>query len=123
MLRQSMCVFILVLSAAQSVAADEMTEAAQNLCEKAKSCAMAQVAEEDLTPELRQMMQPMWDSMCANMQSKVGKVPPGHPLSSSALACMRSMQKLTCEGMLGQQESTPECQAHEKLVAETQPAA
>ena len=120
MLKQAVFVGALILSGSMSVVADEMSEAAQDLCEKVKSCSLAQVAEEDITPEVRQMMQPMWDSMCANMKNKMGEAPSGHPMYSSALACMHSMQKLTCEEIVGSRQTrTPECEAHEQLVAET----
>jgi hypothetical protein len=111
---------ILCLLSFQSVRADDISEAALGLCEKVKSCAMAQIAEEDLTPELRQMMQPMLDTMCANMQAKVADVDISHPLYAPAAACMRSMEALTCEMMQdSQQMQTSECEAYEEMVKET----
>ena len=112
--------FALCFLSAQTVSADDIADAALGLCEKVKSCAMAQIEEEDLTPELRQMMQPMLENMCANMEDKVEAVPAGHPLYAPAIACMRSMEALSCEAMQdpGHME-TPECAAYEKLVRET----
>ena len=99
--------------------ADDITSAASGLCEKVRSCAMAQVAEEDLTPELRQMMEPMLDSMCANMQEKVQEVPTGHPLYQPAIDCMRSMEALSCEDMQSADNlQTPACEEYEKLARE-----
>jgi hypothetical protein len=102
-----------------SVRADDLASAALDLCEKVKSCAMAQMAEEDLTPEMRQMMQPMLDNMCAKMQGKVEAVPAGHAMHAPAVACMRSMEALSCEAMQGEQVRTPECEAYQKLARET----
>ena len=102
------------------VRSDDIVDAALSLCEKVKSCAMEQIAEEDLTPELRQMMQPMLDSMCTNMQDKVEAVPSGHAMYAPAVACMRSMEALSCEMMQDQEQMrTPECEAYEKLARET----
>lgn len=96
--------------------AEELTDAALGLCEKVKSCAMEQIAEEDLTPEMRQMMQPMLDNMCASMQSNFGEVPTGHDLYRPAIACMQSMEKLSCEQMQTiDQAPTPECQKYQEL--------
>ncbi len=99
--------------------ADEIAQAALDLCEKVKACAMAEIAEEDLTDETRQMMQPMLDNMCANMQKNVQAVPTGHGLYQPAVACMRSMQALSCEEMQSSQANTPACQEYEKLRRET----
>jgi len=99
--------------------ADDITDAALALCEKVKACAMSEIAEEDLTPEIRQMMQPMLDNMCANMKARVGEVPIGDAMYEPAVACMRSMQALSCEAMQTEQANTPACQAYEKMAKET----
>jgi hypothetical protein len=115
-LKQKICVLVLSSAAVLPAFAEDMTSAAMELCEKVKSCAMEQIATEDLTPELREMMQPMLDNMCANMQSKVEEVSAGDPLYAPALACMRSMQSLTCQMMQDPKlVQTSECQAYEKL--------
>ncbi len=102
---------------AAPLAAEELTAAAMGLCEKVKSCAMQQIASEDLTPEMRQMMQPMLDNMCANIRSNIGEVPTGHPLYQPAVACMRSMEGLSCEKMQDPaQMQTPECEKYQELV-------
>jgi len=107
------------LTVAVAAGADDIADAALGLCEKVKSCAMAQIAKEDLTPEVRQMMQPMLDNMCANMKSRVEAVPSGHPMYQSAVACMRSMEALSCEQMQSEQANTAACQAYEKLAQQT----
>lgn len=101
------------------VAADDLTDAAQGLCDSVKSCALEQIAKEDLTPEMRQMMEPMLESMCTNIQSKVQEVPMDHRLYKPAVACMRSMESLTCADMQNPDRmSTPECREYEKLARE-----
>lgn len=101
------------------VAADDLTDAARGLCDSVKSCALEQIAKEDLTPEMREMMEPMLESMCTNMQSKVQEVPIDHRLYKPAVVCMRSMESLTCADMQSPDRmSTPECKEYEKLARE-----
>ena len=109
--------FFLVLAWAAQASADEIGDSALALCEKVKACSMAQVNEEDLTPELRQMMEPMLENMCANMQARVQAVPEGHTHYAPAVACMDSMSALSCEQMMSsEQVVTPECREYEKLI-------
>jgi hypothetical protein len=107
-------------AAASAVQADELAEAAQVLCEKVKSCAVAQMEGQELTPETRQMMQPMLDNMCSQVRSRVSEVPSTHALYQPAVACMQSMGSLTCEAMQSADEMvTPACAEYEKLVSES----
>jgi len=100
-------------------AADELTDAAQGLCDTVRSCALEQIAEQDLTPEMREMMVPMLDNMCDTMRGKVQEVPTGHPLYQPAVRCMRSMESLTCDKLQNNQMSnTTECREYERLAQE-----
>jgi len=119
MLNRSLFALVLGLVLTMPVRSDDLTTAAMDLCEKVKSCAMAQMAEEDITPEMREMMQPMLDNMCESVQSSMGDVPTGHALYGPALACMRSMEKVSCQQMQNPDGmKTPECDKYEKLARE-----
>ena len=99
--------------------ADELGDAAQTLCEKVKSCAIAQMEGQNIPEETRQMMQPMLDNMCTQVRGKVGEVPTGHPLYKPAVACMESMNSLSCENMQDAGAmTTPECEEYEELARE-----
>lgn len=112
-------VLALAISGPLQVAADDISSAANGLCEKVRSCALEQVANENLAPELREMMEPMLDTMCDRMQEKVQEVPTGHPLYQPAIACIRSMEALSCEAMQSPEGmQTPECATYEKLARE-----
>ena len=121
MIKQSVSAVVFSLLAAMpAVHADELADAAQALCEKVKSGAMAQMEGQELTPETRQMMQPMLDSMCTQVRSRVSAVPSSHALYQPAVACMQSMNTLTCENMQDAGEIvTPECEEYEQLVSES----
>lgn len=101
---------------ALQVSADELTDAAQGLCDSIRSCALENIAKEELTPEVLDIMAPMLDNMCTNMRSKVQEVPVGHGLYEPAVGCMRSLESLTCEQMQDpEQAATPECREYERL--------
>lgn len=99
--------------------ADELTDAAQALCDSVKSCALEQVAEEDLTEEIREMMGPLLDNMCLNMRSQIDSVPTNHKLYQPAVGCLRSMVSLDCQQMQDPEGvKTPECTEYEQLAKE-----
>jgi hypothetical protein len=111
---------ILLLSTsvfAMAASANEIEEAATELCEKVKACSMAHIAEADLTPEVRQMMEPMLQNMCETMRAGVREVPLDHSLYQPSVDCMRSMAVLSCEAMMdSEQIVTPQCKDYEERV-------
>ena len=108
---------VLAVALAGPLAADELAEASRGLCDNVKTCALEQMAAQELTPEMREMMEPMLANMCTQMNSQIKDVPTDHGLYKPAVACIRSMQSLTCEQMQnGMQTQTPECQQYEKQV-------
>ncbi|MEP5568669.1 MAG: hypothetical protein ABJN62_12590 [Halioglobus sp.] len=109
----------LVFSCGGAATAGDLEDAATELCEKVKHCSMAQISEADLTPEVRQMMEPMLQNMCATMRAGVQQVPSGHPLHDPALECMRSMAALSCDEF--QEEGkvdTPACKEYQEVAAQ-----
>lgn len=75
MLKRLAIIVTLVNFAVLPAHAEDIGDVAEGLCEKIKTCAMQQISEQDLTPDMRQMM----DNMCVGMQERVGVVPQGHP--------------------------------------------
>lgn len=114
--RTALITMALLAVAVLPARADNLEQASQELCEKVKACALAQMSEEDLTPETRQMMQPMLDNLCANIRDQISQVPAGHPHYAPALACMRSMEALSCDDMANSGRlHTPECEQYRQL--------
>ena len=104
------------LQAIAPAQAGELADEALGLCEKVKSCALAQMNQSDITPQMRQMIQPTLDTMCDQVTSKVSDVPQGHAMYDSAVACMRSMRTLACEDMVNSQPTvTPACREYEEM--------
>ncbi|MGB0920604.1 MAG: hypothetical protein ACPG06_02485 [Alphaproteobacteria bacterium] len=75
--------------------ADDYLEATNALCEKIKSCAMAEMDVEAMPADQRAMMENMMAGMCANIQQNYTAAP-GSPYYDDAAACMRSMAALSC---------------------------
>jgi len=99
-----------------SAVADDYSDASLALCEKVKSCALAQMDSQEVTPEVRQMMQPMLDSMCTSMLASVPEVAKSHAMYEPAVACMKSLDALSCEEMQGDGGSkTAACMEYEKM--------
>lgn len=108
---------LFALSVAPSLSADDLEAAAMDMCEKVKACSMAQIEESDMTPEMRQMMEPMLENMCASMRAGVQEVPREHDLYQPAVACMRSMAQLSCDDFQdGDRVVTPECRKYQEMV-------
>lgn len=96
------CIVVLAsLGVVLPVQAEKMTEASLALCEKVKGCALEQLQQEEFTPEMRQMMEPMLNGMCQAVRAQITEVPTGHPLYAPALACMESMAQLSCAALQG----------------------
>jgi hypothetical protein len=110
--KQRNVLLILLLLAASQAHSDELTDAAQSLCKNVQGCAVKQFSQQEMTPEMRAMMRPMLDNMCANVQKKIGEVPPGEFMRMKAVACMRSMATLPCDALQAKSRvETPECEA------------
>ena len=117
--RKLAATLVLAVATPLAAVADDLLSAASDMCEKVKACAMAEIAESDMTPEMRQMMEPMLESMCDQMRQGIEEVPTGHPMYEPAVACMRSMAKLSCADFQSERAGeTPECKQYREL-AET----
>lgn len=113
MLRR-VCVAVL-LCLALPVQAEKLAEAGLALCEKVKECALQQLAQEDFTPEMRQMMEPMLNDMCQAARAQIPAVSSEHSLYAPTLACMQSMSALSCAQLQGGKDiTTPECEEYRR---------
>lgn len=92
--------------------AETYEEATNALCEKIKSCALADMRMEDMDDADKRMMMNMMDNMCLDMQQNYTAAP-NSPHYDEAAACMRSMADLTCGEFQAMSEENPteECAA------------
>ena len=108
---------ILALMLSTYSSADDLTDAAEGLCDTIKTCALEAVAGDDLTDQLRHNMAPVLENNCAQIRSQVQAVPANHELYQAAVGCMRSMESLTCPELQNSGEvKTPECAEYDRLV-------
>ena len=110
---------ILALMLSGYSSADELTDAADGLCDTIKTCALEAVAGQDLSDELRQQMDPVLEGNCAEMRSRVQAVSANEKLYQPAVGCLRSMESLSCNLLHNMsQVKTAECAEYDRLVKE-----
>ena len=107
---------ILALMLSGYSVADDLTDAAEGLCDTIRTCALEAVAGQDLTDELRQKMDPILENNCAQMRSRVQVVPADDKLFQPAVRCLRSMESLSCPQLHNAGAiKTPECAEYDRL--------
>jgi hypothetical protein len=85
------------------------------LCDAIKTCALEAVAGQDISDELREMMEPVLESNCADMSRQVLPVAAGSQLYQPAIGCLRSMASLSCPHLHNaSQFKTPECAEYDR---------
>ncbi|OUS17800.1 hypothetical protein A9Q88_02320 [Gammaproteobacteria bacterium 50_400_T64] len=94
--------------------ATSLNDATDTLCRKIKSCATAQLEQQDLPPAMLQMMKAMFDETCASMISPYADKATDAGLEKKTIACIESINTLSCPALM--QDSggeTAECKALE----------
>lgn len=108
---------LLTLLISQTAYGDAINDASQRLCDKMKTCIYQQMdVEENVTPQMKQMVENMVVGMCTNMMdtsSILGK----QDLVEPAVACLDSMSQKSCSELENNTE-TPECVEFEKLTGQ-----
>lgn len=94
--------------------ATSLNEATDTLCGKIKSCATAQLEQQDLPPAMLQMMKAMFDETCASMISPYADKATNAGLEKKAIACIESINTLSCTNLMQNSGAeTAECKALE----------
>lgn len=107
----------ILLGVSLQLHADDMAESYNMMCEKMKSCAMKNMGEVDLAPDMRAMITASLEGMCVSLQQQFDGVASNHPLYGPAAACLKSMTGLSCDEIENMEDSaTPECAHYEKMV-------
>lgn len=84
------------------------------LCDKTKTCAIAEM-KKSLPPEMQEMAMGMVSQACVGIQQSYSYLAGSEysGLINSATACMKSMRIKSCADLMSNPE-TPECDAYEK---------
>jgi len=95
--------------------ASSLTEATKTLCSKIKSCTTAQLQQQQLPPQMLQMMTAMLDESCAKTIAPYANKATNAGLEKKAIACINSINALSCNALMNTSEAeTGECRALEK---------
>ena len=99
--------------------ATSLNEATDTLCRKIKSCASAQLEQQDLPPAMLQMMKAMFDETCASMISPYADKATNAGLEKKAIACIASINTLSCTNLMQNSGGeTAECKTLEAAANE-----
>ena len=103
------------------VQADELSESMNAACENLRSCALEQLNVEDIDEKTKEMMRPMFDNLCKQIEAQYGQMAKAHGLYEPVAACFNSMAQLSCDALMDNQKNrTEECQALEALAQDQQ---
>jgi hypothetical protein len=76
--------------------ATSLNEATNTLCDKIKSCAMLEMAQQELPPGMEQMMTAMFEQSCTSIIAPYAGKATNAGLEKKAVDCINSINKLSC---------------------------
>lgn len=112
-MRQLSLLIVLACTAILSSTAQSrtLTEATETLCSKMRQCGEAELAKQELPPEMRQAMQGMFSGMCQAMIAPYLISTKDAGLEDKATACLDSFVDKSCEDLMENRASeTEECE-------------
>ena len=93
--------FTLMFAVSGFAGADSLSESSDQLCEKIKACGTEQMlAEEDLPPEMMEMMTPIYAELCNTIISPYIVETEDAGLQSMATACLDTINELNCTDLM-----------------------
>lgn len=112
-------VAIVFLSVLQMASADTIDQQSLQLCEKVKSCALAELEGQDMSADMKSMVLSSMDGMCQAMATEFSNdsIKKQDDLRKQASACMVSLSSLSCAQLMDGATDTAECAALEKSAA------
>ncbi len=112
-------VLLMLVTLPGIASATSLTEATNSLCTKIKSCATAQMKQQQLPPAMLQMMTAMLDETCASAISPYANKATNAGLEKKAVACIKSINSLSCSALMNTSEAeTNECKSLERAANE-----
>ena len=100
--------------------ADPFDDARLALCEKTKTCAMAQMeSAENMNEQMQAMVMQSLDRMCEGMERNFSAALQTHELYEPATECMQAMAEMECSMLMDDGADTaPACVRYRELAAE-----
>jgi hypothetical protein len=109
----------LTLAAPALAAADALEDAARGLCDTLKSCALERYVGTYPLDDPDAPAASAVDTVCDPIWQRVPRIEEGQPRYDSAVACMTSLQSLTCDELQDlANASTPECSAFDETAGD-----
>jgi hypothetical protein len=107
---------LLCSTAVQAESIDAMT---QKVCTKVKLCGSEEIQKQGLAPEMEQMTNMMFDSMCTSIVAPYVTQTKDAGLESLANACMSSIESMNCDKLIdGGADNSQACVAFKKAAKE-----
>lgn len=113
-----MALVILFLSIAPAVMAADFESQSLQLCEKIKSCSLAELEGQEMSAEMKSMVMSSLDGMCDIMAAQYSGAEQYTELQQKVAACMDSLSSLSCAALMNGDSETPTCIELEKRIAE-----
>ena len=99
--------------------ATSLNQATDKLCDKIKSCATAQMSQQNLPPAMQQMMTVMFEQSCTSIIAPYADKATNAGLEKKAVACISSINSLSCGAIMTATGSkTAECSTLESAAHE-----
>ncbi|MBQ0719865.1 MAG: hypothetical protein KBT88_15330 [Gammaproteobacteria bacterium] len=110
---------LLLFTLPNTALASSLTQATNTLCSKIKSCATAQMVQQQLPPVMLQMMTAMLDDTCSDIILPYANKATNAGLEKKSIACIESINTLSCSAVMkGAGGETSECKALERAANE-----
>jgi hypothetical protein len=115
-------IILLLVFSTFNVHATELSDAVNELCEKMKVCGQEQLAQQDLPPEMAQMMEGMFNGMCQAIVAPYVASTQNAGLEDKAVACLNSFKDRSCQELMENNAGeTEECEEFEEAANEAYP--
>ena len=111
-MKLTISIFIIAISVAAypALAEDEIFSA--SLCEKMQSCTLQEIAEDDMTEQMLEMVKSLFAQQCTAMRQLYGNATIANGLYDKAKKCAASREALSCADLFDD-AATPQCDEFE----------
>lgn len=82
------------------------------LCSKMQSCIIEEMKSQSMDKDMMQMMKPMVDNMCIEMNKRL--IQATGQMGKDVAACMSAMESASCDVLMNQTDRIKECESLNK---------
>ena len=107
-------IILIVSLASLNVTATDFDKEITQLCDKLKTCTLAEIGASNISPEMELMMKPMIDNICKQMIEQFNSTDIEGIQKEDAISCIKSMSALSFNDLKGDAAETQACADLEK---------